>query len=153
MNIRKTITAAIAALLLLAGCAVDNDDQADSEAAEATEVADAEGVAGDSEPEPESTLDADEVEQALLDTFGVDNFQELESTHWAYYIQSVETPSESLIRLTMQTDSDDSLIEGASESAFSLIGGQFEDVSHLELVDGAGVHIEQTHRSDVPLLN
>lgn len=53
----------------------------------------------------------------------------------------------------MQTDSDDPLIEGASESAFSLIGGQFEDVSHLELVDGAGVHIEQTHRSDVPLLN
>lgn len=142
MNIRKSLATA-AALAMLAACSPADDGGAATEESPAPVEQTAE----------ESSLDAGEVEQALLSTFGVDNFRELESTHWAYYIADVDTPSGAVITLTMQTDSDDPIIEGASQAAFSLIGGQFEDVTHLELVDGIGDHIEETRRQDVPLLN
>lgn len=147
MNIRsarRLAAAALTALLALTACS-GADDAESRETHTPTATVEAEDV--------EDAGQADEVEQALLSTFGVDGFQELESTHWGYYIADVSTPNASLIKLTMQTDGDDPLVEGSSETAFSLIGGQFEDVNIVELVDGAGNHIEETRRRDVPLLN
>lgn len=161
MDTRKAFAAiAVTAALLLSACS-GGSDEPDTEAAPTEEV-EAEEVETEEEAETEeeeaevgegSSLDADEVEQAMLTTLGVDSFQELDADHWGYYIADVETPSDSTIRLTMQTDSEDPIIDGSSETIFSLIGGQFEDVTTLELVDGAGNHIEQTHRRNVPLLN
>lgn len=151
MNTRLPRTLAAATLVVLLALTACEADDSDAEApADSAEVEASEAEA-DEPAEPD--LASEDVEQALLDTLGVENFRELEPSHWGYYIAEVEVPNSTLVRLTMQTDEDDPTIQGASETAFSLVGGQFEDVSTFELVDGAGNHIEQTRRSNVPLLN
>lgn len=115
-----------------------------------------------SEPTPEEAagVTADEANTALreaLGLFGDDSYQSLPADTWGFYVVDVQVPVSDLIRVTLQVDrsnaGDREIVDGSSRAIFSLIGQQFPGVQTVEVVDGAGTHIEQTHRRDVPLLN
>lgn len=99
---------------------------------------------------------ADDVAAELRAQLGLapdDTFQAADPDRWAFYIADVDLPQPHLLRVTMQTDGDDPLIEGSSRAILSLVGATFPDLDYVEVMDASGVHVEQTARQDVPLLN
>lgn len=95
---------------------------------------------------------ATDLEHALQSALGIDDFRDLDPSMWGYYVTEIDMGGPSLARVTLQGDGA-TIAQGSSRAIFSLIGREFPDLEWVEVVDGTGTHMEQTHRADVPLLN